>query len=114
MEDKCNLTKMRESKYCIIMIILTITSLFANRYLINGNFPSYTDSSRSNFKEQGKIYQSLPSSCERNVKLGKNGQFKITLLASFPGSGNTWSRLLIENASGYYTGSVFNETRLCK
>ena len=35
-------------------------------------------------------------------------------LASFPGSGNTWTRLLLEELTGYYTGSVYNDpTLLC-
>ncbi|XP_068617178.1 sialate:O-sulfotransferase 2-like [Brachionichthys hirsutus] len=34
------------------------------------------------------------------------GAKQLVALASFPGSGNTWSRLLIEQASGFYTGSM--------
>lgn len=34
------------------------------------------------------------------------------VLASFPGSGNTWSRMLLEYASGYYTGSIYNDITL--
>lgn len=33
-------------------------------------------------------------------------------LASFPGSGNTWVRHLIETASGIYTGSVYKDANL--
>lgn len=33
-------------------------------------------------------------------------------LASYPGSGNTWIRQLIEAASGIYTGSVYKDTNL--
>ena len=29
------------------------------------------------------------------------------MLTSFPGSGNTWTRLLIEDVTGYFTGSVY-------
>lgn len=36
------------------------------------------------------------------------------LLYTFPGSGNTWSRLLIEYATGIYTGSVYNDGTLLK
>ena len=31
------------------------------------------------------------------------------LLYTFPGSGNTWGRLLIEYATGIYSGSVYND-----
>jgi hypothetical protein len=33
-------------------------------------------------------------------------------LASFPGSGNTWVRGLIEAASGIYTGSIYKDANL--
>lgn len=34
------------------------------------------------------------------------------LLWSFPGSGNTWARLLIEHATGIYTGSLYTDPSL--
>ena len=34
------------------------------------------------------------------------------LLLSLPGSGNSWSRLLIEYSSGYYTGSIYGDPTL--
>ncbi len=34
------------------------------------------------------------------------------MLYTFPGSGNTWGRLLIEYATGVYTGSVYNDAKL--
>lgn len=36
------------------------------------------------------------------------------MLYTFPGSGNTWCRLLIEHATGIYTGSVYNDDSLLK
>lgn len=33
-------------------------------------------------------------------------------LASYPGSGNTWVRYLIEAASGVYTGSIYKDANL--
>ena len=38
----------------------------------------------------------------------------IVALASFPGSGNTWLRYLIQQASGYLTGSVYKDYALLK
>ncbi|KAF2368788.1 Sulfotransferase domain [Trinorchestia longiramus] len=35
-------------------------------------------------------------------------------LASFPSSGNTWLRFLIEGATGIYTGSVYDDSSLSK
>ena len=39
-------------------------------------------------------------------------RFSPTALMSFPGSGNTWLRHLIETATGFYTGSVYNDKDL--
>lgn len=37
---------------------------------------------------------------------------ELVALASFPGSGNTWTRHLIELATGYYTGSYYFDKSL--
>ena len=34
------------------------------------------------------------------------------MLASFPGSGNTWARYVIERATGYFTGSIAEDGTL--
>lgn len=36
----------------------------------------------------------------------------LTALASFPGSGNTWLRYLIESVGGIYSGSVYDDEKL--
>ena len=46
-----------------------------------------------------------------NAEVAKRGKF---YLASFPGSGNTWSRLLLEETTGVYTGSVYCDTQLLR
>lgn len=33
-------------------------------------------------------------------------------LASYPGSGNTWLRYLIEGASGIFTGSIYDDIEI--
>ena len=35
-----------------------------------------------------------------------------TALASFPGSGNTWLRFLIESATGIFTGSRYKDLQI--
>ena len=42
----------------------------------------------------------------QKVKFAEKGTFPITSLTSFPGSGNTWVRYLIEEYTGYYTGAI--------
>ena len=46
--------------------------------------------------------------------MGEANELELVMLASFPGSGNTWVRLLLEDASGFYTGSVYTDGSLGK
>ena len=48
------------------------------------------------------------------VRFGQTDSFRLTSLTSYPGSGNTWARYLIEEYTGYYTGSVYNDIVLYK
>ena len=41
-----------------------------------------------------------------------HGPFVHTALASFPGSGNTWVRSVVETAAGFKTGSVYLDPKL--
>jgi len=45
-------------------------------------------------------------------RLYELGTFGKTALVSYPGSGNTWLRHLIEMASGVFTGSVYFDENL--
>ena len=62
---------------------------------------------------QVNVYRTMliDSRCER-IQLGENDQFKKVMLASFPGSGNTWARYVIERATGFFTGSVADDGTL--
>merc|ERR1711935_309021 len=46
------------------------------------------------------------------VRFGQTDSFPLTSLTSYPGSGNTWVRYLIEEYTGYYTGSIYNDNNL--
>ncbi|KAK2720689.1 sialate:O-sulfotransferase 2-like isoform X1 [Artemia franciscana] len=46
------------------------------------------------------------------VKRAKKGQLPAVALASYPGSGNTWIRYLIEASTGVFTGSVYEDRHL--
>ena len=52
-------------------------------------------------------YTSKKDECVLERLLGEKHQFKPYGLLSFPGSGNTWTRDLLEDLSGYYTGSIY-------
>ncbi|XP_070561287.1 sialate:O-sulfotransferase 1-like isoform X1 [Ptychodera flava] len=49
-----------------------------------------------------------------SVRLAAPGTFPVIALASPPGSGNTWTRHLIQQATGFYTGSEYNVEHLAK
>jgi len=44
-----------------------------------------------------------------NIRMADRGEFTNLPLLSFPGSGNTWTRYLIEQVSGVYTVSVYHD-----
>ncbi|OXA63465.1 uncharacterized protein LOC110845354 [Folsomia candida] len=51
--------------------------------------------------------------CSRfQIRFANKGAFKPRALLSFPGSGNSWLRYLIECSTGIFTGSVFNDTKI--
>lgn len=53
-----------------------------------------------------------PQDC--SVKMAKVGTFSSIPLLSFPGSGSNYLRLLIEKATGYYTGSAYHDWGIIK
>jgi hypothetical protein len=44
------------------------------------------------------------------LKRSSNQNNSATALASFPGSGNTWLRFILQQATGIYTSSVYGES----
>ncbi|XP_076810522.1 sialate:O-sulfotransferase 1-like [Clavelina lepadiformis] len=60
-----------------------------------------------------KVYRtfSTDARCD-NIRLLFPTNYNQTVLTSFPGSGNTWTRHLLERATGIYTGSVYGDKLL--
>jgi len=57
----------------------------------------------------------LDESCRKySVTFGKQNSIPTIGLASYPSSGNTWLRYLIEGVTGHYTGSMYNDISLRK
>lgn len=63
-----------------------------------------------NLLDQSLIHP--PSLNCSEIKFGSN--FPATVIHSFMGAGNTWLRHLIEQATGFYTGSAFSDKALFK
>ena len=63
-----------------------------------------------------KIYRSYSEDkrCEPLKFLPKNSAVKRAALVSFPGSGNTWIRHMLEQTTGIYSGSVYGNQHLCR
>ena len=61
-----------------------------------------------------KVYETFTKDerCKPLRFLPENSSYVITYLTSFPGSGNTWARHLIEQTSGIYSGSVYGDLSL--
>ena len=47
-----------------------------------------------------------------STRLGHKNEFPLVLLASLPGSGNTWCRVLLEDSTGIFTGSPYYDENL--
>jgi len=61
-----------------------------------------------------KVYSTVAEDerCKPLSFFPKHLNYVRTYLSSFPGSGNTWVRHMIEQTSGIYTGSVYNDGAL--
>ncbi|XP_070185073.1 WSCD family member GA21586-like [Littorina saxatilis] len=60
-----------------------------------------------------KSNSSGPSPCKRNLGFSPV-PLPVTALASVHGSGNTWVRHLLQQLTGIYTGSVYNDKQLIR
>ena len=71
--------------------------------------PLPSSQTRRTTSSRGAVYQGRQEEGQKAVtKSAPSG----AVLASFPGSGNTWSRMLLEYASGVFTGSIYNDITL--
>ena len=50
--------------------------------------------------------------CPTRLRFLPRATKNVTLLASYPGSGNTWVRHLIQRGTGVHTGATYNDTAL--
>ncbi|XP_071816066.1 WSCD family member CG9164-like isoform X2 [Apostichopus japonicus] len=54
-------------------------------------------------------YDNSDDNCVLDRRFMPKGSMPLILLLSFPGSGNTWVRYLLERSSGIYTGSAYRD-----
>ncbi|XP_006817931.2 sialate:O-sulfotransferase 1-like isoform X1 [Saccoglossus kowalevskii] len=91
-----------------IISVVTVTAwiitafLFSTELVEDVNILAYTP---------GRDVKSNIDICETKTLIAP-GSRPLVALASFPGSGNTWIRYLIERVTGYYTGSFYSDAVL--
>lgn len=116
--------------FCTIKLHIIVNT---SRYPYNVISVSTTSSSSNNFPALSPKTSSFPyeattntqhwcniSTCSKIVPQRKflidhpprKNLFVPVLLYSFPGSGNTWCRLLIEWSTGIFTGSMYDDKSL--
>ncbi|KAJ8916603.1 hypothetical protein NQ315_000248, partial [Exocentrus adspersus] len=106
--------------YIAGVLILSAVSLHESR---NAATKTYSDSSQQQISKFKGFEYGLPGFrpplrrskinwCSELRYLDPPGE--LVALASFPGSGNTWLRYLLQQATGIYTGSVYKDYGLLK
>lgn len=96
------------------LVLTIIISKFTNTFQKHTQILKWTYYDRS---EVSKIPQNNKQKIHKNCSspiLGQSGQFNLIPLLSLPGSGNTWTRYLLEQATGYQTGSVYGDPSLAR
>jgi len=58
------------------------------------------------------FWKNQPQCSHFETRFARKGSLPTRALVSYPGSGNTWIRYLVEGATGVYTGSVFHDHRI--
>jgi len=61
---------------------------------------------------QSSTASDVPTHCTAALRFLPLDRSKVTVLASYPGSGNTWLRHLIQQGTRVHTGSVYNDASL--
>ncbi|CAH1780237.1 unnamed protein product [Owenia fusiformis] len=83
-----------------------------------GNFKAAKDTSggNTNVTHNETQYKCQPTDSNRTCQPLEFSErlLPMTALYSFPGSGNTWARHLIQQITGIYTGSMFDDIDLKK
>lgn len=85
-------------------------------------FPNNLKKNLADWSQKEKVWLNIThfpwptdANCKHySVQFAKPGEIPILGLASYPSSGNTWLRYLIEGITGYYTGSMYNDIMLRK
>lgn len=112
-----NLRKRRVYTFSVICIIFFTALYFQEFYHIDedissrGSTPSTTRRPRAarRPRPRGLHTRGRVTSCRPMTYLAPHSGHPATALASFPGAGNTWVRLLVQQMTGVWTGSIYSD-----
>ncbi|XP_053691158.1 WSCD family member AAEL009094 [Sabethes cyaneus] len=82
--------------------------------LSSSSLSSQWPNRNNNNKFTNKLADNDRITSDRVLPAQKSSNRKLTALVSFPGSGNTWLRYLLQQATGILTGSVYKDYGLLK
>ncbi|XP_070576272.1 sialate:O-sulfotransferase 1-like [Ptychodera flava] len=107
-------------RFLSLLLALTLLPMFLKRCVSENEITTKRyDSVKTTTPSEGQRKQNPgakfdPSSFDCSVRLADPDTFPLVPLISPPGAGNTWLRHLIEQATGFYTGSVYRDVDLYK
>ncbi|XP_070576268.1 sialate:O-sulfotransferase 1-like [Ptychodera flava] len=99
--------------FATILFLFVLLQLFTRHeetLKIHGSRKLTKPSREKMNQTSGAMYDQ--SSIDCSVRLADPDTFPLVPLISPPGAGNTWLRHLIEQATGFYSGSVFHDKDL--
>ncbi|XP_077977254.1 sialate:O-sulfotransferase 1-like [Glandiceps talaboti] len=102
---------------CALSLPIFVYLLIINNHLIQLPLIAPRIGHRSKQRTNARPFEELTSEDDEsrcNISLSPVHTHPIIALASFPGSGNTWTRHLIQQATGIYTGSVYRDGDIMK
>ena len=117
----CNVRKRRVYTFFVIFIIFTTALYFQECYSIDEDISVKASSISTTRRAPGPGVRRLAPMmrgrhtrgrvtwCRPLTYLSPRSGHPRTALASFPGAGNTWVRLLVQQMSGTWTGSIYSD-----
>ena len=98
----------------LILTFVAIENLTKNYQIHQSQFRTSKTTKIYAKLEQTSNKLTLYNQCKIRKFPPKNFKLAVIPLLSFPGSGNTWLRHLIEISTGFYTGSIYRDGAIYK
>lgn len=97
----------------VIISVVTFLNYDALVLYSDHNLSVYTNGLKHDILELTYLPWSNDLECnDLTIQFIRNKSYPLIALATFPGSGNTWIRGLIERLTGYFTGLAYSDKAL--